>query len=140
MAEVINKTKKWLDEFKVELDTDTTINETEIVEKLCSVPHLHSKWLHKYLIVQDKYEKQEIQVRKVYGQIYNELKSKSEYRVDSNQITKIIEGDERYIAEEEKLNSIKIPLKFLEESVKKVGNLGFLLNTLLETKKFLNGK
>lgn len=135
----MSKVNIGLMKLKARLDEDLKIDELHMVEKMQSLPHISSKWLYTFMTLSARHEQSERDLKAVYKKLYASAKNDSNYRVDTQQMTKHIEGDEEYLKVLEVRDYYKILAKFAENAYKKINDLSFTIQNIVEYKKFMSG-
>jgi hypothetical protein len=134
-----SKTIEALDKLRNKLNEDLKFDELQIVEKMQRLPHLSSNWLYIYSALSSKLEQHERKLKNVYNLSYGRIKNGSNFKIDTSQITRVIEGEQEYLAILKVRDHYKIVSKFAEEGYKKINNLSFIIQGITEYKKFMNG-
>lgn len=141
MTQVAQKSKTIieLEKMRARLDEDLKFDELQIVEKMQRLPQLSSNWLYIFSAYSSSLEQSERNLKGIYKLLYGRIKNESNFRVDTSQITRIIEGENEYLSALEVRDHYKIMTKFSEEAYKKVNNLSFMIQGITEYKRFMGG-
>ena len=127
-------------QFRKMLDEDTEIHELNLEAKHYELPQIQSRWLHYYVLISKEYENAQNLLSLEYNRIYRELKLGSNIKVDTTHFARFIEGDSEYIAKKVIVDYYKIVLKFVENAMKRVNDLSFIMENAFKIKQFMGTK
>lgn len=128
-----------LEKYISEESDDLLIENDKLNSKMMSLPQIHSKWL-KYFYRESmlllKYEEEE---KKIFRKKFEFYLTQYDVEIKSNQVKWYVESDDEYIRISRKVNIQNKVVSYLEDVVKKVNNLNFLIKNIIDWKKFISG-
>ena len=139
-----------LEELQDLADKDLVLDETNLSLMSANTPQLHNKYLkflNKYKLLLVKAEDEYKLLKKYKWEYYT---GKAEERVYKEQpfdlkilrqdIDKYLDADSELQKSKQKVRYLEVVIDYLDKTVKQISNRGFLIKSMIDWRKFINGE
>ena len=123
-----------LERYAIELDTDTQVDITNIMEKQLSAPNVKHKWLYK--LTQAK--QQMLKLMYARDEIRQTIIDSNNLPISDVVLKRKSSNDPRIIALEKDIAQYQILVDYLDVAVKQINQIGFDFKNIVELMKMEN--
>jgi len=127
------------DELLDEIESDLTINQENLDQKLFSVSSLHAKYLRHFFNTKTILNRKQKELNIEYKKLYYKIRDNSSEILNQKEIIFNILGDDDYAQLNFEVEVLIDLVDILDRTVKKVNNLSFDLKNIISWQQFQAG-
>ena len=139
-----------LEEIQSEWSKDCKLDKTELSSESLNIPVLHNKYLkflNKYKLLLVKAEDEYKLLKKYKWEYYTGKAEERVYKVEPfdliilrQDIDKYLDADSELQKQKQKVRYLEVLIDYLDKTVKQISNRGFLIKSMIDWRKFINGE
>jgi hypothetical protein len=127
-------------EFKIKIEKELRLTEDNIEEKSIQLSNIYSNVLSIYSKELKIFKNMQIEKDKIYGELYHKYKFEFDYQLDSkSEVDSYIKSNELYYKLALECANQEVQVKFLEQTLEHINNLGFRIKNYIDLKKISKG-
>jgi hypothetical protein len=128
------------DKLKKYVDQELKITEENILDKSIQISNLYNQFLKLYNKELFDFKNKLLEKDKIYGELYHHYKFKFDYNLDTkSEIDNYIRSDEKYYQMALECVKLEVQVKFLEQILENINNLGYRIKNYIDLMKFKKG-
>lgn len=122
------------------VEKELKIEESNVMEKSIQLSNLYTKFLQIYTRELKNLKSKHHEKAKVYGELYHHYKFKFDYQLDTKaEVESYIRADDKYYQIALEYSNLEVQVKYLEQILEQINNLGFRIKNYIDLKKISLG-
>lgn len=122
------------------VEKELKIEESNVMEKSIQLSNLYTKFLQIYTRELKNLKSKHHEKAKVYGELYHHYKFKFDYQLDTKaEVESYIRADDKYYQIALEYSNLEVQVKYLEQILEQINNLGFRIKNYIDLKKISQG-
>ncbi|MFW6173021.1 MAG: recombination mediator protein UvsY [Elusimicrobiota bacterium] len=122
------------------VEKELKIEESNVMEKSIQLSNLYTKFLQIYTRELKNLKSKHHEKAKTYGELYHHYKFKFDYQLDTKaEVESYIRADDKYYQIALEYSNLEVQVKYLEQILEQINNLGFRIKNYIDLKKISLG-